>query len=75
MRPGELELFDTQELIAELMRRAAFQGVVVHAEGGVKDRHWEGERVFRLHHNANLGRDEVHRLLGVVSEYLQWHGS
>ena len=71
-RPGELELYDTQELIDELLRRTTFQGVVVHAEGGVRDRHWEGERTFRVHFNHNLGRGEAQRLLAVVSDGMPW---
>ena len=30
-QPGELELFSTEELIDELMKRTTFQGVIVHA--------------------------------------------
>ena len=42
MKAGELELFSTQELIDELLRRTTFQGVVVYAVGGAKDRHGTG---------------------------------
>lgn len=68
MRPGELELFSTEELIDELLRRTTFQGVIVHARDGAKDRHWNGERVFRVRLNANLEPEEAGRLLDVVSQ-------
>jgi hypothetical protein len=70
MKPGDLELFSTEELIDELMRRTTFQGVIVHARDGAKERHWDGERVFRVRHNANLEPEEVGRLLDVVSQYI-----
>lgn len=70
MKAGELELFSTQELIDELLGRTTFQGVVVYALGGAKDRHWDGERQFAVCHNANLGIEEAGRLLNVVSEYI-----
>jgi len=73
MIQGELELFSTQQLIDELMRRATFQGVVVSSKEEAKSRDWDGERVFRVRHNANLDREEVGRLLAVVSEYLDRH--
>ena len=66
--PGELELFSTEELIDELMRRSTFQGVIVHARDGAKSRHWSGERVFRVRINQNLAADEASRLLDVVSQ-------
>ena len=47
MNTGELELFATQELINELLRRTTFQGVIVHAVDGAKSRHWDGDRVLR----------------------------
>jgi hypothetical protein len=52
MKPGELELFSTEELIDELMRRTTFQGVIVHARDGAKSRHWNGKRVFRIRLNT-----------------------
>jgi hypothetical protein len=70
MKPGDLELFSTEELIDELMRRTTFQGVIVHARDGAKDRHWSGERVFRVRLNANLEPDEAGRLLDVVSQHI-----
>lgn len=72
-QPGELELFSTEELIDELMRRTTFQGVIVHARDGAKSRHWTGERVFRVRINQNLGTDEAGRLLDVVSQHIGGH--
>jgi hypothetical protein len=67
---GELELFSTEELIDELMRRTTFQGVVIHARGGARSRRWSGERVFRVRINQNLAPEEAGRLLGVVSQHI-----
>jgi hypothetical protein len=75
MHSGDLELCATEDLIDELIRRSTFQGVVVHAEGGVRDREWKGERVFKVRFNANLDHDEVQRLLGVVGEHMLLFGS
>lgn len=68
---GDLELYSTQELIDELLNRSSFQGVVVHADEGVKARGWAGSRVFKVRFNDNLSHDEAHRLLSVVSEHMQ----
>jgi len=70
MNPGDLELFGTEELINELVGRTTFQGVIVHARGGAKDRHWSGERVFRVRLNGNLDLEEAGRLLDVVSQHI-----
>jgi hypothetical protein len=70
MSPSDLELFATQELIDELLRRTTFQGVVVHALDGAKDRHWDGERIFVVRHNSNLDTEEAGRLLDVVGQYI-----
>jgi len=67
---GDLELFATEELIDELMRRTTFQGVVVHARDGAKSRQWSGERVFRVRINRNLAPEEASRLLDVVSQHI-----
>jgi len=69
-QPGELELFGTEELIDELMRRSTFQGVIVHAREGAKSRQWTGERIFRVRINQNLGTEEASRLLDVVSQHI-----
>jgi hypothetical protein len=70
MNPGDLDLFATKELIDELLRRTTFQGVIVHALDGAKSRHWDGERLFAVSHNANLDTEEAGRLLDVVSQYI-----
>jgi hypothetical protein len=70
MTHGELELFSTGELIQELLRRTTFQGVVVHAQEGVKTRNWTGERVFRVRFNENLDPEEAGRLLDVVGQHI-----
>ena len=70
MNAGELELIDTRDLIDELLRRTTFQGVIVHAVEGAKERHWDGERLFAVRHNASLDTEEAGRLLVVVSQYI-----
>jgi hypothetical protein len=70
MKPGELELFSSEELIDELMRRTTFQGVIVHARDEAKSRYWDGERVFRVRINENFNREETGRLLEVVSQHI-----
>jgi hypothetical protein len=70
MTHGDLELFGTDELVEELLRRTTFQGVVVHAQDGAKSRNWSGERVFRVRLNGNLGVEEAGRLLDVVSQHI-----
>ena len=70
MRPSDLELHSTQELIDELMRRKTFLGVVVHSREELKGREWSGELVFTVHHNDNLSPEEAGRLLDVVAERL-----
>jgi len=71
MDHGDLELVSTTDLIDELMRRSTFQGIVVHSEHEAKRPHWEGERIFKVHYNANFEPEQVSRLLGVVSEYME----
>lgn len=70
MNPADLELFGTDELIDELLRRATFQGVVVHPLDEAKSRNWSGERVFRVRHNANLDTEQVGRLLDVLGRQI-----
>jgi len=71
---GDLELFGTQELLDELLRRSTFQGVVIHAEGDVRRSDWEGERVFKVRFNHNLVHEEARRLLSAVSEHMTLAG-
>lgn len=75
MTPGELELYSTQELIDELVRRATFLGVVVHAHQENRQPWDEGQRVFRVHYNSNLDNDEACRLLAIVSEQMDRHSA
>jgi hypothetical protein len=70
MNDGQLELFSTQDLINEILRRTTFQGVIIHAVDGAKNRHWTGERVFAVRHNSNFDTEEAGRLLNVVSQYI-----
>jgi len=70
MTPRDLEFFGTDELIDELLRRTTFQGVVVHSRDEARSRDWDGERVFNVRFNANLGTEEAGRLLDVVGRYL-----
>jgi hypothetical protein len=71
VEPSDLELYTSQELIAELMRRQTFLGVVVHAEQELKAGPWTGERLFKVHHNANLDAAEAGRLLQVVARHVE----
>jgi len=66
----ELELFPTEELIQELLRRSTFQGVIVHSRDEAKSRDWMDERVFSVRYNENLELREVGRLLDVVGQRL-----
>lgn len=68
---AELSFFTTQELIAELMRRQTFLGVVVHAEDEQRGQSWDGARSFNVHFNGNLGPTEVSRLLDTVAEHME----
>jgi len=70
MEPSDLELHSTQELIAELMRRKTFLGLVIHAEDEQKGTDWPGERFFKVHLNENLDLAQAARLLGSVAGYM-----
>lgn len=70
MHSGELELYPTQDIINELLRRTTFQGVVVHALEENREPDWEGERLFTVRHSKSLSTDEAGRLLDVVSSYM-----
>jgi hypothetical protein len=67
MQPNDLELYTSQELIRELMRRKTFQGVVVHSREELKAQTWNDERVFTVHYNSNFHPAEVGRLLRVIA--------
>ena len=67
----ELGLYTTQQLIAELMRRPTFLGVVVHSAEEAKGQAWEAERTFKVHFNDNLDSTCAGRLLDTVAEHMQ----
>ncbi len=73
MEPSELTFVTTEELIAELMRRRTFLGVVVHCESEWKGGDWGDERNFRVHFNGNLAAEETSRLLSRVAQYIDCH--
>lgn len=70
MHSGELELYSTQHLIDELLRRTTFQGVVVHALEETREADWQGERMFTMRHSESLNTEEAGRLLDIVSSYI-----
>jgi hypothetical protein len=67
MEPTDLELYTTKQLIDELMRRPTFLGVVVHSEEELKNGAWNGERIFKVHFNANMDAGQALRLLETVA--------
>jgi hypothetical protein len=71
VEPSELELYTTHELIAELMRRKTFLGVIVHSEQELKNKQWSGEKVFKMHYNTNLNASEAGRLLDLVAQHVE----
>lgn len=73
MDPADLAFFTSDELIAELMRRKTFLGVVIQSEQDFKQNNWGDERMFRVHFNGALDSPGVSRLLGRVAEYLDTH--
>ncbi len=73
MDKSDLELFSTQELINELMRRKTFLGIVVHSQREFKENKWDGERTFKVHFNGNLKTAQATRLLETIAEYLDCH--
>jgi hypothetical protein len=70
MTDGELELYSTQDLLDEVLRRTTFQGVIIHAADEAKRADWDGERVFKVRFNSNLASEEAGRLLDVVGQRL-----
>jgi hypothetical protein len=67
---GDLELFTTEELINEIIKRKTFQGVIVHAEGDFKNHAWRGAKNFKVHWNNNLERREAGNILERMSHAL-----
>jgi len=72
---SELAFYTTQELIAELMRRQTFLGVVVNSQTEWKGGEWGEERTFEVHLNSNLDPVEASRLLSRVSDFMGLHHS
>lgn len=70
MQPSELELYTTQELVHELLRRKTFQGVLVHSEQDCREKEWHGEKIFQVHFNDNLTREQACRLLDAVVSWM-----
>jgi hypothetical protein len=70
MKESDLAFHTTSELIAELMRRRTFMGVVVHSDPEWKGEPWGAERTFRVHFNSNLDTGQATRLLDAVARYL-----
>ena len=75
MDSSDLAFFTNEELVAELMRRKTFLGVVVQSESDWKHDGWGEERTFRVHFNDNLATEEASRLLNRVSSYIDCHHS
>jgi hypothetical protein len=72
VQESDLNLYTTDELVAELVRRTTFLGVVVRSETEFKDQVWGPERVFKVHFNPkNLGSAQVGRLLDTVAEGIE----
>jgi len=74
MDSADLAFYTTEQLIAELMRRRNFLGVVLHAEEDLRGE-WRGEKTFKLHFNGNLDAIRAGRLLNTVAEYVDLHHS
>lgn len=70
MTVRDLELFATEELLEEILRRSSFQGVVIHAREAVGNGPAVSERAFRVCFNSNFETEEVGRLLDHVSRRL-----
>jgi hypothetical protein len=75
MQAGELEIHATEELIAELMRRRTFLGVVVQSVNEYKDPEWSGKGAFKVHYNSNLDAEQACRLLEAVTESMDRYPS
>ncbi|HEY1859788.1 MAG TPA: hypothetical protein VGG61_05520 [Gemmataceae bacterium] len=75
MQAGDLEIYATEELIAELMRRRTFLGVVVQSVDEHKDPEWSGKGAFKVHYNSNLDAEQACRLLEAVTESMDRYPS
>jgi hypothetical protein len=67
---SELAFYTNEELIAELMRRQTFLGVVVNSQTEWRGGAWGDERTFDVHLNSNLEAAEASRLLSRVSDFM-----
>ena len=72
MTTTDLSLVPAGDLIAELMRRTTFLGVVIQATQDYKGK-WPAEQDFRVHFNDNLDLDKTSGLLDAVSRYIDLH--
>ena len=70
MQSSDLAFYTTQELIAELMGRQTFCGVVVHSAEEHRNEKWGDERMFKVHFNQNLSSASAGRLLDTVAGYI-----
>jgi len=70
MPTSDLAFYTTRELIAELMGRQTFLGVVVHSVEEKRDENWGEERVFKVHFNKNLDSATASRLLDTVAGHM-----
>ena len=75
MQAGDLELVATEDLIAELMRRQTFLGVVVQSVDEHKEQEWSGQGAFKVHYNSNLDAEQACRLLEAVTESMDRYPS
>ena len=74
MDTSDLALYTSQQLIAELLRRTTFLGVIVHSENEMRASSWDvGDRTFKVQFNANLNTPQASRLLDTVAEYMDLH--
>lgn len=70
MDPTELDFFTTQQLVAELMRRPTFMGIVVHSAEEARGQAAAPERIFKVHFNQNFDRHDASKLLDIVAEHM-----
>jgi len=70
MTVRELELYATEDLLEEVLRRSSFRGVVIHSRDAVGNHDEPEERTFSVRFNHNFETEDVRRLLDVVSRRL-----
>lgn len=69
MHDHDLAFFTNGELIAELVRRKTFLGVIVHCEDDYRG-DWGEQRIFKVQHGSNLAAPQAGRLLEAVAEHI-----